>query len=707
MKLSTGLKIVSFVVLVVSLWEVFLGFSLFAHRGISSVNFLNISQFTGKARRTLEGALNFNDEVSEDIMTGLNQHIWEKPCRISLEQLCNYPIFPNAPDNRTIVESANLISSGEMVVGVRLLGYLRPNQTGDYQFMVASNGFAELWLSPNANWTDSRKIAFVDTQYTRSMIHRVSVEAMRSQISSPVSLFARERYYFEVLYVQDTDPEQEHLIQVAWKRRHESRFKILDGEVLVPYANDSDKAEMKVYDEELPEVAACVRLRRKVEITKQESLPFLEHDTVKDALKSCEYKPSYILRKSINISKFKRFHGVHRHIRKSFSYPFLEVDGVLKKRKLAKPFATEFPLDGTEALSVVSKYLEALKRAYPRRYKLQSIKRIEKKEDTLRGNRYFLELVVKDLTNGSTYVLAEYVFQPFQHAPLCYPSGLQWNRTADVYLILTAKNLGRWVHHFIKNVERIVQETKDDHLHVVVYDFDSPDINLTKVFQRSILKNYHFLKKPGNYSRTISFTEAIDSIPDPNAIAVTVDLHLNIGSSLINDVRKHCIKGKSIYAPLIVYLNCTGTSTAPVGLWYHYSYGTVAMYKQDWLNFGGFSEDFIQKVTWGGEDWDLIDRAVKGGLEVERKRCPWIFHYYHSKKGMWQKAKTTATPTATSQFRPTEKTSVSRFNKDHKEKIASIGKGSSLKRNLATKNVGLSPRDLLPKRTTATKEETT
>ena len=26
---------------------------------------------------------------------------------------------------------------------------------------------------------------------------------------------------------------------------------------------------------------------------------------------------------------------------------------------------------------------------------------------------------------------------------MCYPKGLQWNRIADVYLILTAKNLGR------------------------------------------------------------------------------------------------------------------------------------------------------------------------------------------------------------------------------------------------------------------------
>ena len=168
-----------------------------------------------------------------------------------------------------------------------------------------------------------------------------------------------------------------------------------------------------------------------------------------------------------------------------------------------------------------------------------SIKRVEKKEDPFKGNRYFLELVVKDLTDATTYILAEYVFQPREeNSHLCYPKGLQWNRTADVYLILTAKNLGRWVHHFIKNVEKIVQETKDEQLHVVIYDFDSPDIDLKQAFQRSTLKNFHFISKAGNYSRTISFSEATQSIKDPNAIIVTIDLHLDIGSQLIDDIRK-------------------------------------------------------------------------------------------------------------------------------------------------------------------------
>ena len=138
-----------------------------------------------------------------------------------------------------------------------------------------------------------------------------------------------------------------------------------------------------------------------------------------------------------------------------------------------------------------------------RKYEIEFMECVEKKEDSGKGVRYFLELVVKDLTDGKSYILAEYVFQPNgRNILMCYPKGLQWNRTADVYLILMAKNLGRWVHHFIKNVEKIFRETKDEHLHVVIYDFDSPDINLKQAFERTTLRNYHYIIKPGKYSRT-------------------------------------------------------------------------------------------------------------------------------------------------------------------------------------------------------------
>ena len=83
-----------------------------------------------------------------------------------------------------------------------------------------------------------------------------------------------------------------------------------------------------------------------------------------------------------------------------------------------------------------------------------------------------------------------------------------------------------------------MQETKDEHLHVVIFDFNSPDIDLEQALKTSALKNYHFIIQPGNYSRTLSYGRAVESIKDPNAIIVTTDMHLDLGSRLISDIRK-------------------------------------------------------------------------------------------------------------------------------------------------------------------------
>ena len=71
-----------------------------------------------------------------------------------------------------------------------------------------------------------------------------------------------------------------------------------------------------------------------------------------------------------------------------------------------------------------------------KRYRLHSITRVKKKEDQEKGARYFIEAIVKDLVSGKKYNLAEYVFQPKgNNLPMCYPQGMQWNKTADVYLL--------------------------------------------------------------------------------------------------------------------------------------------------------------------------------------------------------------------------------------------------------------------------------
>lgn len=175
---------------------------------------------------------------------------------------------------------------------------------------------------------------------------------------------------------------------------------------------------------------------------------------------------------------------------------------------------------------------------YSRKFVLKKVRGVERKTDTIKGSRYLIDAELRDLSNNKTVLLSEYVFMPNGTKKLCYPKDLEWNKTAPVYLVVTAKNLGRWIHHFIRNVERIMRETEDPYLHVIIFDYNSSDIDLEKVLKQSSLQNYKFLRQDGEYSRTRSFTEAINLVSDPQSIIFMVDLHLHIASPLINSIRK-------------------------------------------------------------------------------------------------------------------------------------------------------------------------
>ena len=95
---------------------------------------LNLQKPTLLLQR-IKSSLNiFRPRVWTNIFVGKN-------CLISLKQLCNFPIFPKAPDKRSLVKNVYISLSASEVDGLQLLGFLQPNVTGEYLFPVTSNVF--------------------------------------------------------------------------------------------------------------------------------------------------------------------------------------------------------------------------------------------------------------------------------------------------------------------------------------------------------------------------------------------------------------------------------------------------------------------------------------------------------------------------------------------------------------------------------------
>jgi uncharacterized repeat protein (TIGR03803 family)/ELWxxDGT repeat protein len=118
--------------------------------------------------------------------------------------------------------------------GARIRGFICPPASGNYVFWISSNDHSELWLSPNPDPIDKKKVAYVSGATNPREWNKFA-----SQRSVSIPLQQGKKYYIEALHKQGVGTDN---LAVGWQLPDGTMERPITGGRLSPYADIGDPA---------------------------------------------------------------------------------------------------------------------------------------------------------------------------------------------------------------------------------------------------------------------------------------------------------------------------------------------------------------------------------------------------------------------------------------------------------------------------------
>ena len=121
---------------------------------------------------------------------------------------------------------------------------------------------------------------------------------------------------------------------------------------------------------------------------------------------------------------------------------------------------------------------------------------------------------------------------------LCYPKGLGWNKEAVVHLILAVNHEGQRLHRFIEKLEKIFKENLEVDFRLVVIHSGKSGLGIERILKGTVLQKYVVHELEGEFSWARAINHGAKLIQDPQHIALTADVHMDLPASIFEDCRK-------------------------------------------------------------------------------------------------------------------------------------------------------------------------